>query len=506
MLDAADVLIVLVALAGDQDHVGGRRRAHREADRLGPVLDHVDLVVADGAGQDLGNDEVGRLEARVVAGDHHVLGLLDRDRAHQRPLAGVAVAAAAEHAPQLPAPLDRERPERRERLLQRIGRVGVVDHHLGPGRVGAGDPLHAPRHWRQPGAGRGRFGQADAEGAQHAHRRQQVGDVVVADQGRGEVDAGVAFADLEGQAFAAVADVRGDQAGFAAAGDRPGVDRGRRQRGGELDALRIVQVDHGRAQPGPGEQLRLGLPVGDHVAVVVEVVLGEVGEHRHRDPGAGQAVLGDADRGRLDRAAGEAARREVGERVLQGDRVGRGESGRGQRRHRAAGAARRRRLAHAERADHRRAPAGGRQRLRHPPGGRGLAVGPGDRDDIELLARVAEKAAGDVAGGRLQATQRGDPRLAVEAHARGAVGLHQAGDRAGADRVGHVDPPVAGVAGPGDEGVAGLRLAAVADQAARLAQQQPGMRGLARVEDGQAGAHLRSSPSRQERRARRSAA
>ena len=86
MLDAADVLVVLVALAGEQDHVGGGGRADGEADRLGPVLDHVDLVVADRADQDLREDEVGRLEPRVVAGDDHVLGQLDRDRAHQRPL------------------------------------------------------------------------------------------------------------------------------------------------------------------------------------------------------------------------------------------------------------------------------------------------------------------------------------------------------------------------------------------------------------------------------------
>jgi hypothetical protein len=121
MLDAADVLVVLVALAGEQDHVGGRRRADRVADRLGPVLDHVDLVVADGADQDLREDEVRRLEPRVVAGHDHVLGELDRDRAHQRALAGIAVAAAAEHAPELAAALGGKRAESRQRLLQASG-------------------------------------------------------------------------------------------------------------------------------------------------------------------------------------------------------------------------------------------------------------------------------------------------------------------------------------------------------------------------------------------------
>ena len=113
----------------------GSRRARPAStiawrDRVGAVLDHVDLVVADHAGEDLRQDEVGRLEARVVAGDDDVVGEPAGDRAHQRPLGGVAVAAAAEHAPELAAALGGERPQRRQRLLERIRRVGVVDDDL----------------------------------------------------------------------------------------------------------------------------------------------------------------------------------------------------------------------------------------------------------------------------------------------------------------------------------------------------------------------------------------
>ena len=97
---AGDLLVVLVALAGDQDDVGRRGAADRVADRLGAVLDDVDLVVADRAGEDLRQDQVRRLEPRVVAGDDDAAGQPARDRAHQRPLGGVAVAAAAEHAPE----------------------------------------------------------------------------------------------------------------------------------------------------------------------------------------------------------------------------------------------------------------------------------------------------------------------------------------------------------------------------------------------------------------------
>ena len=100
--------------------------------------------------------------------------------------------------------------------------------------------------------------------------------------------------------------------------DGPEVDRGEIDRRCQVDALRVVEVDDRGAQIRPGEELRLGLPVGLHVAVVVEVVLREVGEHRDRDARAGEAVLGDADRRGLDarrrRSAGRRnrARRSAG--------------------------------------------------------------------------------------------------------------------------------------------------------------------------------------------------
>ena len=72
--------------------------------------------------------------------DDRQIGALGGDAAHDRPLAAVAVAAAAEHDDQPPA---RERPERRERALERVRRVGVVAEH-DAGRVR--DPLHPAGH------------------------------------------------------------------------------------------------------------------------------------------------------------------------------------------------------------------------------------------------------------------------------------------------------------------------------------------------------------------------
>ncbi len=56
--------------------------------------------VRTGALEDLGDDRLGILRAGVVGGDEHVVGQPTSDLAHQRALASIAVAAAAEHHPQ----------------------------------------------------------------------------------------------------------------------------------------------------------------------------------------------------------------------------------------------------------------------------------------------------------------------------------------------------------------------------------------------------------------------
>src|SRR5664279_6213802 len=106
-------------------------------------------------------------------------------------------------------------------------------------------------------------------GTQHADDGEQIGDVVVANQRGGDRDDGVTLSYVEGEAGAAVADVRSLQAGRAARRDGPGVDRRFGKRRGKLDALRVVEIDHCRLQRWPGEELRLSLPIGSHVAVVV---------------------------------------------------------------------------------------------------------------------------------------------------------------------------------------------------------------------------------------------
>ena len=92
------------------------------------------------------------------------------------PLAPVPVAAAAEHHDEPPAG---ERAQRRERALERVGRVGVVAEH---GARHVGDPLHPAGTWGDGGQPLDHLAErpSEAEGARRG--RQRVAHVEVAQQ------------------------------------------------------------------------------------------------------------------------------------------------------------------------------------------------------------------------------------------------------------------------------------------------------------------------------------
>ena len=110
------------------------------------------------------------------------------NRAHQRPLAAVAVAAAAEHGD------DAARLQvanRLEQLAQRVVGMGVVDDHREAGDR-APHPLHAPRDAadRSDAPRRGVEGQAQRQ--RSAERREHVVDVETAEQRARDLDVAAA--------------------------------------------------------------------------------------------------------------------------------------------------------------------------------------------------------------------------------------------------------------------------------------------------------------------------
>ena len=122
--DAADILALLVTLAGDQHHVSGLGEADRALDRRAPV--GIDLDAGAGALEDVLDDGERALGAWVVGGHDRDVRELGRDASHERTLAPVAVATCAEHDEHPPLG---EVPRRAERRLEGIRRVGIVDEH-----------------------------------------------------------------------------------------------------------------------------------------------------------------------------------------------------------------------------------------------------------------------------------------------------------------------------------------------------------------------------------------
>ena len=96
---SADYLVVLVAFARYQDRRVGAGSLDGAGD--GAFASGLALAIAVGAelgaGVDIFYYHLRVLAARVVAGDDYSVGVARRDRAHERALACIAVAAATEH-------------------------------------------------------------------------------------------------------------------------------------------------------------------------------------------------------------------------------------------------------------------------------------------------------------------------------------------------------------------------------------------------------------------------
>ena len=170
-------LIGFVALACQQDDIPPGSRTHRLANRLRTVDDDFGLRRADA---DFVDDRLRRFAARVVAGQHHAVGKMHGDFAHQRAFAPVTVAAAAKDHRQRRATRLRHAAQCAQRVFQRVRRMRVVDDEQG--FVSSADLFQPPR-WRHE------FGETFGNGFrlhprvdQYGGHGEQVGDVVTAEQ------------------------------------------------------------------------------------------------------------------------------------------------------------------------------------------------------------------------------------------------------------------------------------------------------------------------------------
>ena len=272
--------------------------------------------------EDHRDDAVGVLAARVVVGDDDAVGEPFGRLAHQRALAGIALAAAAEHHEHAAA---RVRAHCRERLGERVGRVRVVDHRERAIRqpVAFHAARAARRSRRAPRATRRRR----TARPKHAERDREVLGVERADQRRTQAAFAEVAADVELEPAVRGPSIRRDVHERAAAkGASPPTATAvsstpARQRRGKARAHRVADIDDGVLEPGQPEQARLRLGIALHRPVVIEVVARQVAERGDAQAHGVDAALVEGVRGHFHRDVARAGVRERPQLPVQRDDV-----------------------------------------------------------------------------------------------------------------------------------------------------------------------------------------
>ncbi len=240
---------------------------------------------------------------------------------------------------------------------------------------------------------------------------------------------------------------------------------------GEALAERVVDIDHARVEPGPGEQARLCRPVRRHRPVVIEVIAGQIGEQRDVELDAVDATLVERMRRDLHRDRARAGVAHLRERRMDERGI----------RRRVRRGLQRADEAVAERADDPGAPAARVEALRDPVRARSLAVGAGDPCHPQRPRRISVDEGGDRAELRLEVVDReiGDFPCRVPAKAE-CVPQHRVG--ATRDRVRDEGAPVGGLPAVRGEHVARTHEPAVGADSARNDRESRDE--LGRVESG----------------------
>ena len=272
----ADDLARLMALAGDAQHVARLQHADGRFDGVAPVAD---LQRLRGPVHHFGADLRRVFAARIVVGDDDDVGLPRRCLPHQRALARIAVAASTEHGDQ---PALGEGPQRRQRRVQRIGLVCVIDEDQRP-VVGLADQLQPARRSLEIFQGRQRGAGRNAAADRQPRRDQRIGHLETAGQRQAHLEEALDGLDRQDLREPVVADVEQLQIvaalsdGEDAAAEFPrhrqnasGIGRGRFQH------HRLVAFQQRIEQPHLGREIVLD------IGMIVEVVAPQIGEGRGR--------------------------------------------------------------------------------------------------------------------------------------------------------------------------------------------------------------------------------
>src|SRR5262249_30086784 len=163
----------------DHHGVARARPVERRADR-GPALDLTDVATVAAAPlhayQDLVDDGVRPFRARIVRRDPHAIGEARRDLTHDRPLAAIAIAAAAA-AEDAAEPAAGQLACGRQHALERVGRMRVVDDDQE--RLASAHLLETPGHGADGAERPGDRRRLETEGQAHTDGSEEVHHVVL---------------------------------------------------------------------------------------------------------------------------------------------------------------------------------------------------------------------------------------------------------------------------------------------------------------------------------------
>jgi hypothetical protein len=268
--------------------------------------------------------------------------------------------------------------------------MGIVDdHEEGLTRL---DALEASRHRAHGSEGARDQGRIHPEGDAHAGRGQQILDIVLAHQRRRDVQMAGRRPHIHANALGAGRPARGAHVGTAADAVGQGVEG---QVGDHGQSRWIVGIDHRRPlglAPGheESEEMSLGVTVGVHGHVKIEMILGQVREDGYVEVDALYPRQRQRVRGHFHGHGSDALVHHAPKQPLRLERLRGGLAG-----------------GHAESADAvlhgadetGASPLGGEQSV-HEIGGRGLAVGARDPDHRQRSGRMPEVRVGE-AGQRL---------------------------------------------------------------------------------------------------------
>ena len=325
----AENLLLLVAFAGNQNHVAGLGLPERQANGGGAVrLDGVANAARLQSRLDLGQNRQRLLGAGIVACGDHKVASLPRGLAHLGTLGAVAVAAAAEERDHAAAGLRRHLAGKGGQIAQGVVGVGVVHNHR-EGLAGI-DGLKAAGNGLEAGNEFDQIGKRHATRMGRGEGGQQVENVHLAGETRD--DFGRAGRGFEFEHRAGGRERMGGGAPVALANSvGPDLSAGLRCRVSQFGSARVMRVDHGNARSRIDRAVKeqsLGGKVLLHRLVVIEVVAGEIGEDSHIEVDPGGAALIKGVAGNFGDQLGGSAGYSLGHKFKQISRLGGGVNGR----------------------------------------------------------------------------------------------------------------------------------------------------------------------------------